>query len=76
MLSYINQVIVIILSEEMLVISCGKSYFFASGMPTSLWERWIVMYQGVLTSTLSMFDRTFGAMYTIISWRDFGEEIL
>lgn len=57
------------------MISCGKSDCFAIGMPT-LWEWWVVMYQGVLTSTIGIFDQTFGALCTVISWRDFGKEIL
>lgn len=47
------------------MISCGKSDFFASGIPTSVWEWWI-MYQGALTSTLIMFDLTFGASQSCI----------
>lgn len=56
--------------------SYGKSDCFASGMPTSLWEWWVVMYQEVLTITISIFDRNFGGLYTVISWIDFGKVIL
>lgn len=48
------------------MVTCGKSDFFASGIPTSLWEWWMVMYQGALTSTLSVFDRTFGVSQSCI----------
>ena len=48
------------------MIICGKSDFFASGISTSFWEWWMVIYQGVMTSTLSMFDRTFGASQSCI----------